>query len=50
MTRTFLLRRDLFIHTFLISKQGMNSSMQDSVSFPEALSRIDLTCSTGSLI
>ena len=32
----FLLRRDLFVHTILISKQGMNSSIQDSVSFPGA--------------
>ena len=32
---TFLLRMDLFNHS-LNSKQGMNSSIQDSVSFPAA--------------
>ena len=35
---TFVLRRDLFIHNLLNSNQGMNSSIQDSVSFPGALS------------
>ena len=33
---TFVLHRDIFIHTLLNSKQGMNSSIQDSVSFPGA--------------
>ena len=32
---TLLLRMDLFIH-FLDSEQGMNSSIQDSVSIPAA--------------
>ena len=30
----FTLLRDLFIHTLLDFKQGMNSSIQDSVSIP----------------
>ena len=34
---TFVLRRDLFIHNRLNFKQGMNSSIQDSVSFPLVL-------------
>jgi hypothetical protein len=33
---TFFLRRDPFTHTLLNSKQGMNSSIQDSVSLPGA--------------
>ena len=32
---TFLLRRDLFTHTLLNFKQGLNSCIQDSVSVLE---------------
>ena len=34
----FVLHRDSFMHALLNSEQGMNSSIQDSVSFLEPLS------------
>jgi hypothetical protein len=39
----FFVRKDLFIHTLLNYKQGMNSSIQDSVSSPTASLITDLT-------